>query len=742
MKCNLLSACFFLSSVLSAAAQGKRTNLSYVDPAIGSVGVILEPARPTVHLPNSMLRVYPMKKDQLDDRISQFPLNVASHRIAWVFSFLPVSGKDPAALWQEQIIVQKEQLTPFYYKVVCENSANAVEFSPAERSGYFQVRFNENDDNYFRVGLFKKDGEVAVSGKRTISGTEAFSGMKAYFYAETDADITAVTYEKPGEKKQLLAKIESNKKAVGIRYAISYISIEQAKRNLQKEIPLFQFGKVKDRARQVWEEALGRINIEGGTLQQKRVFYTSLYRSYERMVDINEYGKYYSAFDRKVHTSDAPFFVDNWIWDNYISLEPLHMILDPKKETEKIKSYISMYEQGGSMPSFAVTFGDWPAMTGNHAAGWITDAWYKGLRDFDLKSAYAGLRKNALEATLIPWRNGKLTSLDSFYHKNGFMPGLAPGEPETVKEVEPTWEKRQAVSVTLENSYSDWCIAQLSQAAGQQSDRDIFLKRSAFYKNVFREEKGIVWPKNSKGEWIEPYNPKLAGREYFTENNAYTYNWHVKHDLQQLFRLMGGVKSAEAKLDALFREELSLPKWKFWYTQPDASGLVGQFVMGNEPSFHIPYLYNYMGAPWKTQKRIRMLLDTWFTDNLFGLPGDEDGGGMTSFVVFSMMGFLPVTPGIPVYNIGSPVFNTIVIKLPGNKKFTVIAKNNSPENKYIQSAVLNGKVLNRPWFKHADMVNGGKLELVMGDKPNKNWGNDETAYPPSAINILPQDYSK
>ena len=171
----------------------------------------------------------------------------------------------------------------------------------------------------------------------------------------------------------------------------------------------------------------------------------------------------------------------------------------------------------------------------------------------------------------------------------------------------------------------------------------MFLRRSLNYHNVFREEKGIVWPKDKHGEWIEPYNPSLAGREYFTEINAYTFNWAAKHDFQGLFQLMGGRKQAEAKLDQLFREDIGTSKFNFWHIQPDASGLVGQFVMGNEPSLHIPYLYNYMGSPWKTQKRIRMLLDTWFTDDLFGMPGDEDGGGISSFVVFSMMGFFPVT---------------------------------------------------------------------------------------------------
>ncbi|HJT72900.1 MAG TPA: glycoside hydrolase family 92 protein, partial [Chitinophaga sp.] len=460
----------------------------------------------------------------------------------------------------------------------------------------------------------------------------------------------------------------------------------------------------------------------------------------ERMVDINEHGQYYSAYDHQVHTAKEPFYVDNWLWDTYIALEPLQTLLNPGMEANKIRSYITMYEQSGWMPSFAVAHGDMPCMTGNHAAAWMADAWFKGVRNFDLPKAYEGLKKNSLEATLLPWRNGPATSLDSFYTAKGYMPALTLGEKETVEQVH-DFERRQSVAVTLENSYDDWCIAQLAVAAGKAQDTSLFLERATNYRNVFRADKGFMWPKDADGNWIEPFDPKFSGgqggRDYFTENNAYTYNWDVKHDLHGLFELMGGRKKAEEKLDQLFREDLGRSKYQLWYTFPDATGLVGQFVMGNEPSFHIPYLYNYLGAPWKTQKRIRMLLDTWYTDNLFGIPGDEDGGGMTAFVVFSMMGFSPVTPGIPVYNIGSPVFEQVTIRLSDGKVFTIDAPGSSAANKYIQSATLNGQPLQVPWFTHQALLKGGTLKLVMGETPNKQWGSGEQATPPSALSYKP-----
>ncbi|MBE9660792.1 GH92 family glycosyl hydrolase [Mucilaginibacter myungsuensis] len=721
--CKALFAALVLLAC-TADAQKRPSNLQYVDPSIGSVGLILEPTRPTIHLPNQMIRVAPNRKDALDDQISHFPLCIASHRIVSLFNLMPVSGPNMKTLWNEREVYNHEILTPYYYKSELGDAGNLLEFSPSVKSGFFKIAFKGNNNNYVRIGLSNAGGNLSIDSKRSISGTEELNGMKAYLYAETDGDIAQAA----ANGKTLMISTPKN---IGFKYAISYISIEQAKQNLQRDILAWDFAAVKSTAYRAWDKVMSQIQVDGGTLAQKRVFYTSLYRCYERMVDINEGGKYYSNYDHQIHQSTKPFFVDNWIWDTYIALGPLHMILDPDKELDKINSYVDMYKQGGWMPSFALIFGDWPAMTGNHAATWMADAWFKGIRNFDLKTAYQGLRKNSVEATLLPWNNGAPTKLDSFYNAKGYMPGLHYGEPETEPRVEPSWEKRQSVSVTLENSYSDWNIARLANELNFSDHKDLFMKRSKFYQNVYRKDRGFMWAKDKDGKWIDNMDPKAAGREFFTENNAYTYNWVIKHDFRGLFDMMGGTKQAENKLDQLFREDLGTAKFIFWKTQPDASGLVGQFVMGNEPSFHIPYLYNYMGAPWKTQKRIRMLLDTWYTDNLFGIPGDEDGGGMTSFVVFSMMGFFPVTAGVPVYNVGSPVFTKVVIDLPNGKKFTINAPQSTGENKYIQSATLNGAPLNRPWFTHKDLIDGGTINLQMGNRPNRSWGAASNDAPPS-----------
>ena len=710
----------------SVTAQQTKGVLQYVDPTIGAVGQLLEPTRPTMHLPNSMVRMYPYRKDQLDDQISYFPLSMYSHRIGNVFSVVPCAA-DAAKGKAQRLSYDLEKTAPDYYSVVIENPQVKVEFTPAARSGYYRFTSLSTLPISLRFGILN-EGNLMAAGKRVVTGTENFKGMQAFVYGELDADISGSAYQPGTDQKQLVLNT-GRKGTVGFRYGISFISIAQAKENLQKEIPEWSFEKVRAQAASIWEENLGQIAVKGGTEAQKRSFYTALYRTYERMVNINEYGKYYSGYDHQVHKDSKPFYVDNWIWDMYLAQEPLHLILDPEREGDKISSYVKMYEQSGWMPSFALVFGDNPCMTGNHAAAWMADAWFKGVRNFDVKKGYEGLRKNSVGATLLPWRNGAMTSLDTFYAVHNYFPALKPGEKETVAEVH-DFEKRQSVAVTLQQSYDDWCISRIATALGKTKDSELFLQKSGNYKNVFRAEKGFMWPKDSEGNWIEPFDPKfsggLGGRHYFTENNAYTYDWDVKHDLKGLFDLMGGVKKAELKLDQLFREDLGRGKYNFQAMFPDATGMVGQFSMGNEPSFHIPYLYNYLGAPWKTQKRIRSLMDVWFKDTLFGIPGDEDGGGMSAFAVFSMMGFYPVTPGIPVYSIGSPTFNEVHIRLKNGKTFTVNAIGNSADARYIQSAKLNGVTWDKPWFSHQDLANGGTLELVMGEMPNKLWGSNLT----------------
>jgi predicted alpha-1,2-mannosidase len=715
-------------SFLSSQAVGQ---VEYVDPTIGNIGILLVPTRPAVYLPNSMVRVYPIRSDATDNRIESFPLTISSHRQPELFSIMPGDGF-PAAYDQEKT-------SPYYYSTRFDDSLIQVEFTPTERCGYFRLTFPNGRASVVLTN--RQPGTLHLEQNGAVIGQEAVGDLKAYFYGEFNAPVN-VSSEITKGKQRLVATGQVS--TLEFRYGVSFISAEQAEKNLRHEIPEWGFDRVKHDAMARWNETLGRIAVLGGTESQRRVFYTALYRCFERMINISEDGQYYSAFDHKVHRDSRPFYVDNWLWDTFRALEPLQTLLNPDVQADKIQSYVRMYQQSGIMPTFAIASGNLACMNGNHAAPWFADAWFKGVRNFDLQTAYEGVRKRALEDTLLPWRLGPKGPLDDFYAAHGYMPALRPGEKETDPRVHP-FEKRQPVPVTLENSLDDWEIAQLARVLNKPDDEKLFLGRAVNYTNLIRTDKGLMWPKDAEGHWIEPLAPKfdggMGGRDYYDENNGYTYTWDVVQDFHGLFSLMGGVDKAEANLDRLFEEPLGRPKYEFQAKFPDSTSMVGQFSMGNEPSFAIPYIYNRLGAPWKTQKRIRMLLDTFFTDTLQGIPGDEDGGGMSAFVVFSMLGFYPVTPGIPIYDVASPVFEKATIHLKNGKDFVIIANKTSSENKYVQSIRLNGRPLNQVWFRHADIANGGILELTMGNTPNLTMGANPNSFPPDSLDAMPENYT-
>ncbi len=733
----------FLSALLVAVLNFSCTaqdnagsgNLKYVDPSIGNVGQLLEPTRPTVQLPNQIMRMFPIRKDYIDDQISSFPMLVVSHRLGQVFSIKPSIKPVTNESYDKRMTYDHdlEVLRPWYYSTYLIDDEVTVEFVPGKRAGIFQFSFPAGAGKHLLLDGFN-DGPSQwklISGTQ-LTGMETYHGnIKIYVYGELSEKATFGAIDNNKAKvstevsgKAWLSFSGSTAKPVSLKYAVSFVSAEQARKNFTEELTGATFAGLKAAGEKAWSTVIGQINVKGGTEAQKRSFYSALYRCYERPVNINEGGVYYSGYDDKVHQSDRPFYVDDWMWDTYLAHHPLRTILNPAQEEDILNSFVSMYEQSGWMPTFPVLFGDHACMNGFHSTVVFADAISKGLKGFDVDKAYEGMRKNATQATMLPWKNGPKGPLEDFYYKNGYYAALHPDEKETDTNVH-GFEKRQAVAVTLGHSYDDWALAQIAKRLGKTDDYNLFSKRALNYKNLWSTKEMLFMPKDDKGNWID-IDPKfdggMGGRDYYDENNGWTYMWQAQQDIPGLINLMGGANQFEARLDQLFREGLERGKHELWAKFPDFTGIVGQFSMGNEPSFHIPYLYNYAGAPWKTQKRIRFLLDTWFKDNIFGIPGDEDGGGMTAFVVFSSMGFYPVTPGIPVYTIGSPVFEEVTIDLPNGKQFNLTAKNCSVINKYIQSATMNGQELNTPWFTHEQLMAGGKLVLVMGPNPNKQWG--------------------
>jgi predicted alpha-1,2-mannosidase len=739
LKPVVVCALCSMAAAGTSYAQNTDGNLVYIDPRIGNVGQLLEPTRPTMHLPNQMIRMYPKRADYIDDQISSFPLNMVSHRLGEVFAIKPDNKPLTIESWNQKMTYDHdlEVTRPWYYSTYLIDKGITVEFTPGKKVG--EYRFSFPAKTAAKSILFNVYNEGTATwnftGGNELTGTEIYhDDIKIYVYGQFNAKGTAgvikdgaLTNQASVEGKEARSFITFTADApdhIEFKYAISYVSPEQAKQNFKDEFTGVDFAKLEVSAKSAWAKMVNQINIEGGTVAQRRSFYTALYRSNERMVNINEDGHYYSGYDKKVHDSNRPFYVDDWVWDTYLALHPLRSILNPAMESDMLNSYVNMYQQSGWMPTFPVLFGDNPCMNGFHSTVMFLDDYRKGIRGFDVGKAYEGIVKNATQATMLPWENGPKCELDDFYYNKGFFPALQKGEKETVSLVH-SFEKRQAVAVTLGGSYDDWAVGQLATELKKTNDEATFTKRASNYKNLWNDDKKMFIPKDKDGNWID-IDPKfdggLGGRDFYDENNGWTYLWQVQHDISGLINLMGGNDNFQAKLDQTFRESLDRSKYQFWAKFPDATGLVGQYSMGNEPSFHIPYLYNYAGAPWKTQKRIRFLLDVWYKDSIFGIPGDEDGGGMSAFVVFSSMGFYPITPGKPVYTIGSPVFSKVTINLSNGKQFKMVANSCSVINKYIQSAKFNGKVLNKPWFTHEQLTSGGMLELEMGPKPNKNWG--------------------
>jgi predicted alpha-1,2-mannosidase len=738
--CVALIACGY-----SSPGQQPKMPVDCVSPNIGGIGQLLTATIPYVQYPHGMARLYPISTPGINDRyladkIYGFPAGPA------VLTASTGEIGTTEASFASDFDHDFETATPYYYEADLLSWNIKAELTATQEAAYYRFSFPANAHSHLVLSL-GQGSELSVLNNHAVTGSQKIDGpivktaasdgeTRQYFYAEFSRPVLSYqTWHGSSlgqEKTQLGDRIgfvtdfrSTEGEVVEVRVGLSYISAEQAHRNLQREIPTWDFARVKALARRAWNNALGEIVTVGGTERQRTIFYTALYRSLQRMTDITEDGRYFSGFDHAVHDSEGhDFYVDDGLWDTYRSLHPLQLLIEPQRQEDMIRSYIRMYEQSGWMPSFPSAAGEQAVMIGHHVSIFILDAYEKGYQDFDVEKAYEGMRKNATEATMLPWSRGPLTNLDKAFFDRGFVPALAADEAESVPQV--TVERRQAVSVTLENSYDDWCVAQLAKALGKNKDEAYFTKLAHNYQNVYNPAIGFMAPRSADGKWVEPFDPKLGGgqggRDYFTEMDSWVYTFNVQHDIAGLINLMGGRGAFNAKLDQLFAEQYGTSKYSFLGQFPDSTGLIGLYAQGNEPSFHIPYLYDFSGQPWKTQARVRQIMDVWYGDGPLGIPGDDDGGATSSWYVLSAMGFYPESPGNPVYEIGSPIFAKTTIRLGNGKEFAIVANHVSARNKYIQSAQLNGKPLNRPWFRHSEITNGATLVLEMSDRPNLTWG--------------------
>ena len=721
-----------------------------VNPYMGNISHLLMPTFPTVQLPNSMMRITPNRADYTAETIEGFPLILTSHRGISAFALSPLSSSNEQVSNVRSFIYDHESIQPYRYSVDLPEEYISVAYAPSEQSAIYEIKYNTAKPDR-GVMLHTDNGELTVQDN-TISGYQALNdSVRVYIYLQSEEKNTRATVRDSVSQRLSMPADNQNKgttvalffgpgkETIKLRYGISYISVEQAKQNVEREIQTYELDMIAKRGRSLWNSTLGKIEIEGGTEQDRQVFYTSLYRTYERMINISENGNYYSAEAKKaLPDNGVPFYTDDWVWDTYLAVHPLRILLEPQMQQHILQSYLRVAEQTPEhwLPTFPEVTGDTHRMNGNHAISLFADAYAKGLSGVNIDKAYNYALKTMQEKSLLPWTRMPKRELTKFMDDKGYFPALNIDEKEPYPYVT-RWEKRQAVAVSLAAYYDYWTLSELARHLGHDEEAKTFLKKSYDYHKLYNHQTGFFHPKDKNNKFIKPFDYELSGglgaRDYYDENNAYTYRWDVKHNIADLIYLMGGNEKFIENLDSTLRKPLSMSRWQFYSQMPDQTGNVGQFTMGNEPSLHIPYLYVYAGAPWRTQRFIHKLLDTWFRNDLMGLPGDEDGGGMSAYVVFSMLGFYPTTPGMPIYVIGSPRFPKVTIHLPTNKRFTITAKDWSKDNIYIQSAKLNGRTLNRAWFRHSDIVSGGELILEMGATPNKEWGSVEP--PPSAGRI-------
>ena len=666
--------------------------VDWVDPTIGATSHMLVPAYPTVSVPFGMFRFSPPAPWFTVDEVDDIPLFLPSHRAAALFAMRFGGGV--------RITLDNRLVSPYSFSARVDSHGFGLRLVPTAKGA--AIRFDGVCEPAFRAAKCAREGRI-------VRLEDSFRGVPAYLYGEFARD---------------LGTSESMPLTNEFRFAVSWISPEQAEANFRAELAGRPFDEIESSARAAWNAALGRIAVEGVDDSRRRVFYTALYRCHERMIDIAEDGRC-RGWDGKVKQVDGRRFTDDWSWDTYRAFHPLFCILDPAMQRDRLNSYLAMASESkeGWVPTFPNVASDGHNMNSFHPASMFLDARVKGVEGVDWNAAWKALAHTERTASRLPWYRGPRTKLDELHDALGYFPALQPDEKETDwPEGHSTWEKRQSVAVTLGYAYDCWCIAELGKLVGADAaDIAEFSRKAGFNRNLFHPETRFFHPKDARGEWIRDVDYTLGGglgaRMYYDENNGWTYAWDAPHDIAWLVEAHGGPKRFCADLDALFNAPLGAQPWEYVAKLPDATGRIGQFVAGNEPGFHIPYLYNFCGRPDRTQKRIRQILDAWFRDDAMGLPGDEDGGGMSAFIVFSMLGFYPVTPGLAEYQLGSPVFEKATVRLGNGGTFTILAPGASREAKYWTRAEVGGKPISGTTLRHSDVIAGTTLAFTMADSP-------------------------
>lgn len=746
--------------------------LPYVDMLIGTAKqghTIVSPSRPFAMVkpgPDTELRRNYLQAKYITGFSQLHISGTGGNAQSAVLGIMPTTGTrkvDPRE-YRSEFNPLAGETTPGYNSFLLEDYQINAELTSTNRVALYRFTFPESEESHILVNVshaFNKyrGGEVWILNDSTIVGTGKYNG-----YHGSDFDIAfCLQFSKPfnvsgvwdeeGIHKNLRHGASEGEGPLGVfvdyrtgedeeilvKAGISYVDIEGAKQNISHELSHWNFDQVVEESREIWNEQLRKVQLKGGTEEQKTTFYTALYHTMLSPCILSDVDNRYEGFDGQIHKAEGfNYYGEFSLWDTYRTAHPLYVLLQPKRQRDMVVSLLKIAEQGGWLPKWGWSEGYTGGMLGDHAVSVILDSYVKGIRDFDSEAAYEAMHKNATEKLVgVPWgRRGLHKYMDVGFAPEdaGYQKSLVAGTHEYGPGGAPSRdyypEISGSVSATVEFAYNDWCVAEMAKLSGREKDHAYFQRRAYNYKNVYDPAVGFMRPRNSDGSWaMNPFISTISGRhsQFYCEGNAWTYSWTVPHDIQGVVQLMEGPEKFIRKLDSAF------------------AGLEeneSYFDPTNEPDIHYPYLYNYVKAPWRTQEIVRFMTENLYTsDRETGLPGDDDAGTLSGWYIFSAMGFYPVTPGTDQYVIGSPLFDEVAITLDedyySNNEILIKSMNNSPANKYIQEVRLNGKSTNKTWFSHDDLVNGGNFIFEMGSEPNKNWGTDDNSAPMSMTDAAP-----
>jgi len=614
---------------------------------------------------------------------------------------------------------ETQSAKPGYYAVTLEDFGVGVELTASPRVAFHRYTYKNPSPARLLVDLqygivSGKDAlkhhilasDVTVEDKYTITGhnqARAWVTRHYYYVIKFDKPYAAIRQlaSQPGEKapRYVLDFDLKPGETLQVKVALSTVSVDGAKKNLAAEVPDWDFAAVREQARTAWNGLLSRAEVRGSQ-EQKENFYTAMYHLFiqpNNIADVD--GQYRGADDKVLTAPDKAYYSTLSLWDTYRAAHPLYTILAPERVNGFVDTIVAHQKAQGYVPIWTLWGKENHCMIANHSVPVVADAYLKGFRGFDAEAAFQGIKTSlTVNHPKSDW---------DVYAKYSYLPfDIIKGE---------------NVSRTLEYVYDDYCASQLAKALGKTEDAAYFAKRADYYKNVFDPETKFMRGRDSKGKWRTPFDPvKLnhggdSGYDY-TEGNAWQYTWHVQHDPEGLVKLLGGKEAACEKLSTLFKLESKVEGAGFVL---DVSGLIGQYAHGNEPSHHTVYLFDYMGAPWKTQEMVREIFDTEYKNYPGGLCGNDDCGQMSAWYIFSALGFYPVNPCNDGYVFGAPQIGKITLNLAKGRTFTVEAKNLSKENKYVQSITLNGQPVSGFKIAHADIMRGGSLVFEMGPQPKK-----------------------